>query len=90
MGVLAPHISNRDEAQQVANACRYGPEGERSFAVFVFDRETSTVRHQPVSTAGVRDNDIVVWSGLSEGDILATAGVSFLRDGQTVTLLQDR
>jgi 4-hydroxy-2-oxoheptanedioate aldolase len=31
MGVLAPHISNRDEAGQVAKACRYAPEGERSF-----------------------------------------------------------
>jgi RND family efflux transporter MFP subunit len=64
------------------------PEGKRGFAVFVFEPETSTVRRQPVSTAGVRDNDIVVRSGLSEGDILAIAGVSFLRDGQTVTLMQ--
>jgi 4-hydroxy-2-oxoheptanedioate aldolase len=31
MGILAPHISNRDEAEQAARACRYGPEGERSF-----------------------------------------------------------
>lgn len=31
MGILAPHISNREEAEQVARACRYGPEGERSF-----------------------------------------------------------
>jgi len=66
------------------------PEGEHDFAVFVFDPETRTVSHRPVLTAGVRDNDIVVRSGLSEGDILAIAGVSFLRDGQTVTLLQDR
>jgi RND family efflux transporter MFP subunit len=64
------------------------PEGERGFSVFVFDPETSTLRQQPVSTAGVRDNDIVVRSGLSEGDIIAIAGVSFLRDGQTVTLMQ--
>ena len=31
MGILAPHISNREEADQLARACRYGPEGERSF-----------------------------------------------------------
>jgi RND family efflux transporter MFP subunit len=65
------------------------PEGERGFAVFVFESETSTIRKQPVSTAGVRDNDIVVRSGLSEGDILAIAGVSFLRDGQTVALMKN-
>jgi hypothetical protein len=39
--------------------------------------------------AGVRDNDIVVMTGLSERDIIAIAGVSFLRDGQTVTLIQE-
>ena len=31
MGILAPHISNREEAEQVARACRYAPRGERSF-----------------------------------------------------------
>jgi multidrug efflux system membrane fusion protein len=65
------------------------PEGDRGFSVFVFDPDTSTVRHQPVTTAGVRDNDIVVRSGLSERDIIAIAGVSFLRDGQSVTLMQN-
>jgi multidrug efflux pump subunit AcrA (membrane-fusion protein) len=65
------------------------PEGDRGFSVFVFDPDTSTVRHQPVTTAGVRDNDIVVRSGLSERDIIAIAGVSFLRDGQSVTLMEN-
>lgn len=31
MGVLAPHISNREEAEHVARHSRYAPEGERSF-----------------------------------------------------------
>ncbi len=31
MGILAPHVSTRDEAEQVARASRYGPIGERSF-----------------------------------------------------------
>jgi RND family efflux transporter MFP subunit len=63
------------------------PEGERDFSVFVYEPESSTLRKQAVSTAGVRDNDIVVQSGLSEGDTIAIAGVSFLRDGQAVTLM---
>ncbi len=64
-------------------------EGKRDFSVFVFEPETSTLHLQSVSTAGVRDNDIVVQSGLSEGDMIAIAGVSFLRDGQTVALMQN-
>ncbi len=61
-------------------------QGEQ-FSAFVFDEASSTVRMTPVQTGGVRDNEIAVLSGLTEGDVIATAGVSFLRDGQTVTLL---
>jgi multidrug efflux pump subunit AcrA (membrane-fusion protein) len=60
------------------------------FSVFVFDRESSSVRKVPIRTGGVGDNTIAVLEGLAEGDIIATAGVSFLRDGQQVTLLDER
>ena len=59
------------------------------FAVFVFDRETSRVNKRAIRSGGVRDNDLAVLEGLSEGEIIATAGVPFLRDGQQVTLLQE-
>jgi RND family efflux transporter MFP subunit len=58
----------------------------QSFSVFVYDEASSTVQQRPVQTGGVRDNEIAVLSGLEDGDIIATAGVSFLRDGQTVRL----
>jgi multidrug efflux system membrane fusion protein len=60
-----------------------------SFSVFVFDAESSTVSKRAIRTSGVADNDIAVFEGLEEGDIIATAGVSFLSDGQRVTLLED-
>ncbi|MGH0036967.1 MAG: efflux RND transporter periplasmic adaptor subunit [Myxococcota bacterium] len=66
------------------------PEPENRFAVFVYDRESSTVSKRGVRTGGVRDNHIAVLEGLSEGEIIATAGVPFLRDGQTVRLLDER
>ena len=31
MGILGPHITTRDRAQQLADACRYVPRGKRSF-----------------------------------------------------------
>lgn len=65
-------------------------EGDGGFSVFVFDEASSTVSSRPIETGGVRDNDVAVLSGLAEGDIIATAGVSFLRDGQEVTLLDER
>jgi RND family efflux transporter MFP subunit len=63
-------------------------EADDRFSVFVFDPETSTVHKRPIQTGGVRENDVAVLGGLQEGEIIATAGVAFLRDGQQVTLLE--
>ncbi|PHQ70573.1 MAG: hypothetical protein COB93_05220 [Sneathiella sp.] len=55
--------------------------------VFVFDPETSTIKKTPIAGATVRDNMIGV-SGVKAGDVIASAGVSFLNDGQKVKLMQ--
>jgi len=55
--------------------------------VYVFDAATSTVKKTAIEHSSIRDNNIVVNSGLTAGDIVATAGVSFLRDGQQVRLM---
>lgn len=65
-------------------------EAEDQFAVFVFDPDASTVRKRAIRPGGVRDNEVAVLEGLEEGEIIATAGVSFLRDGQTVVLLDEQ
>ncbi len=56
--------------------------------VFVYDTESSTVRRTAIEDDGIRDSDVVVTSGLKAGDIIAVAGVSFLRDGQKVRLME--
>ena len=56
--------------------------------VFVYDAESSIVRRTAIDDAGIRDSDVVVTSGLKAGDIIAVAGVSFLRDGQRVRLME--
>mgnify|MGYP001301564513 CR=1 FL=1 len=56
--------------------------------VFVFDPATSTVKLIAIEDGGIRDSNIIVSKGLSAGDIVAVAGVSFLRDGQKVRLMQ--
>lgn len=57
--------------------------------VFVFDPATSTVSKREVLTAGVRENMIIVVEGLRVGELLASAGVSYLHDGQKVRRLND-
>jgi RND family efflux transporter MFP subunit len=65
-------------------------EADDRFSVFVFDPETSTVKKRPIRMGGVGHNDVAVLEGLEEGEIIATAGVSFLRDGERVTLLDEQ
>jgi len=55
--------------------------------VFIFDEETSTVTAREVRTAGVRENMVIVIDGLEAGDLIASAGVSYLHDGQKVRRL---
>jgi RND family efflux transporter MFP subunit len=64
------------------------PRGEATDSqVFVFDRATSKVVKTPITHGGISGDNLVVEQGLQAGDILAVAGVSFLRDGQPVRLM---
>lgn len=56
--------------------------------VFKFDQKLGVVRKTAiVGNAGIDGNMIGVSEGVDAGDILAAAGVSFLRDGQRVKLM---
>ena len=67
------------------------PEGGKDLQgiahVFLYDRTSSTVKKHHITAGGIRDNSLVVTEGLSAGDIVASAGVSYLVDGQKVKLL---
>ncbi len=56
---------------------------------FVYDPQTSTVRKTQIQTVGGEQNMTIVSKGLSAGDIIAVAGVSFLADGMKVKLMQE-
>ena len=56
---------------------------------FVYDPKTSTVRKTQIQALGVEQNMTIVSEGLSAGDIIAVAGVSFLADGMKVKLMED-
>ena len=55
---------------------------------FVYDPDTSTVGKTPIRTLDMELNMVVVSEGLSAGDIIAVAGVSFLADGMKVKLMK--
>jgi RND family efflux transporter MFP subunit len=57
-------------------------------AVWVFDSATSTFKLRPVDVARFESDRVVVSDGLRQGDVVVTAGVNRLREGQTVRLLE--
>lgn len=61
----------------------------KSMGVYVYDPATSTVKVRAVKVAGVRENSLLIVEGLNAGERVASAGVSFLREGQKVKLLAD-
>lgn len=80
--------SQNDAAAYLVPLTAVAPgEQPESGYVFVYDPETATVRKNLVRGRGVRDNRVVVTEGLEAGQIIAVAGVSFLRDGQKVKLM---
>jgi len=80
---------DQDEAAYLIPIGAIVPAGRDSGSyVYVFDAATSTVRKTPIADGGIRDNHVVVKKGVQAGDVIAVAGVSFLRDGQTVNLME--
>lgn len=59
---------------------------EDESAVFVFDPAARTLSEQPVEVVNVNGNMLEIVGALSEGDIIASAGISFLHDGMKVDL----
>ena len=56
--------------------------------VWVVEPKGSTVQFRPVEFAGVEGNEVLVAAGLAPGDVVVTAGASFLHAGQKVRLLR--
>ncbi|MDQ0457902.1 efflux RND transporter periplasmic adaptor subunit [Rhizobium paknamense] len=77
--VLAPKMLVKLPASALTNA-------DGKTAVFVFDRAKSRLAYRPVTLERFDEQTLLVSDGLAAGDIVATAGVSKLRDGEEVSL----
>ncbi|MBU1359939.1 MAG: efflux RND transporter periplasmic adaptor subunit, partial [Gammaproteobacteria bacterium] len=59
-------------------------------AVWVLDKDTMTVRSQPIEVATADGNQAVVSSGIAPGMMVVAAGVHVLSPGQKVTIYRDK
>lgn len=58
-------------------------------AVFVVERDTNTVKRRAVTAERYTGTSVLISHGLTEGELVATAGVSKLRDGEAVVIEKD-
>lgn len=84
-GYLIPMTAAINEGQIPEDA---GPRSVVPVPVFVFDPGTETVRKREVLMAGIRENKLLIIDGLEPGERIAIAGVSFLREGMKVKLIE--
>lgn len=61
-----------------------GTAADGSAVVWVVDSETMQVRAQAVETGTFKEQNIEILQGLAPGETIATAGVSYLREGMLV------
>lgn len=68
-------LLNRDEYPHEET-----PRGKEA-PVFILDKKEGIIHERKVIIGDVRGNELEVFEGLSEGELVVSAGVSFLRDG---------
>ena len=61
--------------------------GEENY-IYVYNPDASTLSKMIVEPFNITNNDVYVKAPLKDGDIVVTAGVSYLSDGQKVKLLE--
>jgi multidrug efflux pump subunit AcrA (membrane-fusion protein) len=61
-------------------------DGQKTY-VYVYDVQQQVLQKRTVQTESILNNEVLVSAGLKSGEIIAVAGISFLRDGQSVRLL---
>lgn len=64
-----------------------GADDKQNGYVFVYHPDTQTVNKRIIQTENIFGNEVLVSAGLENDEIIATAGIAFLRDGQSVKLL---
>jgi RND family efflux transporter MFP subunit len=82
---VAPPAGDADQSQfGIPVTAVFTPTAEDQTYVWVIDLKSETVSRRPVTLGDLISGGYVVKSGLEAGEVIATAGVHFLREGQPV------
>ncbi len=78
-----------DQLVVPVNAVGEGADGSFVFVIEGVSEGIGTVKRQAIRTGPLLENGFVVQNGLSDGDLVATAGLRFLLNGMKVRLLEE-
>ena len=67
----------------------FSPEANSHSYVWVFDEQTKNIIRRQVTAGELTDYGVQIREGLKPGEWVVTAGVSYLKEGQTVKLLEE-
>ncbi|MDO5537765.1 MAG: efflux RND transporter periplasmic adaptor subunit [Desulfovibrionaceae bacterium] len=81
---LVGRLEGSETAIRLPASALCSVEGQPS--VWVVDTQALTVSLRPVEIGAYSTDRVVIRSGLAEGDVVVTAGVQLLREGQTVRM----
>jgi len=56
--------------------------------VWIINEQSNTVKRRTVTTDRLTDHGQIVTEGLEPGELIATAGVHYLKEGQKIRILQ--
>jgi membrane fusion protein, multidrug efflux system len=82
---LLVDLSAAGDTRKLPLTAIFDPDGAPR--VWVVDPKTSRVSPRPVTLAQMQKNAVLIGSGLSDNDIVVTAGVNLLHDGQQVRVV---
>lgn len=84
--LMSPQVAAR-QSIVIPDTAVFSPGDEDSTFAWIIDEKTKTVSRKKIVTGEILDTGIAVLEGLSPGNLIVTAGVHYLKEGQQVRLL---
>ena len=76
--------------KQVPLTAIFSPDDIEKTYVWIIDNQSKTVSKREVKTGKMTDTGIMVTNGLDDGELIAIAGVHYLREGMEVRILEEK
>lgn len=83
-GVARPPSDEQEQNIVIPVTAVFAPEAESKSFVWVIDESSSTVSRREVQVTKLISGGYVINAGLEPDEMIATAGVHFLQEGQQV------